>query len=527
MKLKKIILASVLAIGSLLSANQALGLDQRFTPAEKLRFTEAIISGYYVDDVNSDSIVEEGIKAMLKTLDPHSAYSTMEETKALNEPLEGKFSGIGVQFNMSTDTVYVVQTISGGPSERAGILPGDRIIAADDSVIAGKKLPNSSILKILRGPKGSKVNLTVKRIGETEPINFVVIRDDIPINSVDAAYMVTPGIGYISLTRFAEDSPKEVAEAIIKLQKKGMKKLILDLEGNGGGYLGSAVDLASLFLNKGDTVVYTEGRRQAPIHYTVETKRPLFSGDLAVMVDQYSASASEITAGALQDNDRATIVGRRTFGKGLVQRPFPLPDGSMIRLTVSRYHTPTGRLIQKPYEKGKGEEYAMDLNDRYENGELWSADSIHFDESQKYRTLKKGRTVYGGGGIMPDVFVPLDTTYNSKYYRDLIARNILNPYVLNYLDSNRSRLQKAYPTQDAFFENFTVGPDVIEELVAKGETEGLERNDEQLQRSLPIIEAVIKGLLARDLYEDGIYVRATNPLNPVFNEALRVLQESK
>lgn len=525
MKLTKIFLATALSLCSLLTTVRAQGFEQKFTPAEKLRIAEAIISGYYVEEVNSDSIVEEGIKAMLKTLDPHSAYSTTEETKALNEPLEGKFSGIGVQFNMSTDTVYVVQTISGGPSERAGILPGDRIIAADDSVIAGKKLPNSSILKILRGPKGSTVNLKVKRLGESEPINFVVVRDDIPINSVDAAYMVTPEIGYISLARFAEDSPREVAEAIEKLEKKGMKKLILDLEGNGGGFLGSAVELSSLFLNKGDMVVYTEGRSQRPAYYYVETSRPLFTGDIAVMVDQYSASASEITAGALQDNDRATIVGRRTFGKGLVQRPFPLPDGSMIRLTVSRYHTPTGRLIQKPYEKGKGEEYAMDLNERFENGELWSADSIHFDESQKFSTLKKGRTVYGGGGIMPDVFVPLDTTYNTKYYRDLIARNILNPYVLGYLDNNRSRLQKAYPTQDEFFDKYVVGPEMIEEMVAKGEAAGLERNDEQLQRSLPIIKAVIKGLLARDLYEDGIYVRATNPLNPVFLEALRVLQE--
>ncbi len=528
MKFRQILLASAIStIACLTSFFQAAGKEsQQIPPGEKLRFVEAIIDNYYVDSVNNDSIAEEGIKAMLKTLDPHSAYSNAEETKALNEPLEGKFSGIGVQFNMSTDTVYVIQTISGGPSERVGIRPGDRIIAADDSVIAGKKLPNSSILKILRGPKGSKVNLKVKRTGEPELIDFVVIRDDIPINSVDAAYMVTPEIGYISLTRFAEDSPQEVADAIVRLQNQGMKKLILDLESNGGGYLGSAVDLVSLFLDKGDMVVYTEGRTQRPAYYYVETSRPLFTGDIAVMVDQYSASASEITAGALQDNDRATIVGRRTFGKGLVQRPFPLPDGSMIRLTVSRYHTPTGRLIQKPYVNGKGDEYAMDLNERYENGELWSADSIHFDENQKYRTLKKGRTVYGGGGIMPDVFVPLDTTYNSKYYRDLVAKNILNPYVLGYIDTNRQLLQNAYPNQDAFFEGFSVTPDMVEDLVARGEAEGVERNDEQLQRSLPIIEAVIKGLLARDLYEDGIYVRATNPLNPVFIEALKVLQES-
>lgn len=526
MRLKKIVFATAMASVLLSGTLHGLAQEKKFSAADKLRFAEGIIQNYYVDDVDADSLVEEGIRAMLKTLDPHSTYTTPDETKALNEPLEGKFSGIGIQFNMSTDTVYVVQTISGGPSERVGILPGDRIIAADDSVIAGKKLPNSSILKILRGPKGSQVNLKVKRMGEPDLIDFVVVRDDIPINSVDAAYMVTPEIGFISLTRFAENSGEEVAEAIVKLQKQGMTKLILDLESNGGGYLGSAVDLASLFLDQGDMVVYTEGRTLRPSYYHVETPEPLFTGNVVVMVDQHSASASEITAGALQDNDRATIVGRRTFGKGLVQRPFTMPDGSMIRLTVSRYHTPTGRLIQKPYEKGKGEEYAMDIAERYDKGELWTADSIHFDESQKYLTLKKGRTVYGGGGIMPDVFVPVDTTYNSKYYRDLVARNILNPYVVGFIDSNRERLLSTYPTQDAFFEGFIVTPEMVEALVARGEAEGLERNDEQLQRSLPLIEAVLKGLLVRDLYEDGIYARAINPLNPTFNEALRVLQET-
>lgn len=509
-----------LALANLMAQVEA----EQFTSGDKLRYTDYIINRFYVDEVNEDSIVEQAIIAMLKTLDPHSAYSTTEETKELNEPLEGKFSGIGIQFNMSTDTVYVVQTISGGPSEKVGIIPGDRIIAADDSVIAGKKLPNSAVIKVLRGEKGSTVRLKVKRSNEPELIEFVVVRDDIPINSVDAYYMVTPEIGYVSLTRFAEESAKEVAEAIIKLQAQGMKKLILDLEDNGGGYLGSAVELASLFLNKGDNIVYTKGRNQEPQYFNVESPEPLFNGPLVVMVNQYSASASEITAGALQDNDRATIVGRRTFGKGLVQRPFPFPDGSMIRLTVSRYYTPTGRLIQKHYENGKGDEYALDILDRYENGELWSADSIHFDESQKFSTLKNGRTVYGGGGIMPDNFVPLDTTYNSRYYRDLIAKNILNPYILGYLDSNRDQLLKQYPNQDTFYEGFYVTDSMISDLVAKAQAEGVEPNDEQLARSRKLLEAVIRGLLARDLYEDGVYTRSTNELNPVFIEAVRVLE---
>lgn len=493
------------------------------SPSRKLGYAEAIIENFYVDDVNSDSVVTEGIIAMLKTLDPHSSYSTPTETKELNEPLEGKFSGIGVQFNMSTDTVYVLQTTTGGPSEKVGIRPGDRIIAADDSVIAGKKLPNSSILKILRGPKGSKVKLTVLRDGKN--IDFMVTRDDIPINSVDGVYMVTPEVGYIRLTRFAEDSGREVAEAIMKLRKQGMQKLILDLEYNGGGYLGSAYDIASLFLNKGDLVVYTQGKNADPMYYTVESARPFFTGPVAVMVNQHSASASEIVSGALQDNDRATIVGRRTFGKGLVQRPFPFPDGSMIRLTVARYYTPSGRSIQKHYEKGKGEEYMLDLLNRYDSGELWSADSIKFDESQKYKTLKEGRTVYGGGGIMPDEFVPVDTSYYTAYYRDVMAKGVLPVYCLNYVDKHRKELLKKYPTEDALFDNFKISQQMIDDIVARAKEEGVEPNPEQLAVSRPEIEAIMMGYITNDLYEDGNYIRALNPLNPVFNKALETISK--
>ena len=326
-----------------------------YTNAQKLATAQKIIENFYVEDVNSDSITEEAIIAMLKTLDPHSSYASPEETKELNEPLEGKFSGIGVSFNFTTDTVYVIQTVTGGPSEKVGILPGDRIITADDSIIAGKKIPANDIKKILRGPKGSKIRLGVMRGGNPELIDFLVTRDDIPINSVDAVYMATPEIGYLRLTRFAESSAEEVADAVKKLQKQGMKKLIIDLQGNGGGYLAPAVDIASLFLQKGDKVVSMRGRAVPDRDYTVEKGKPLFSGPIAVLVDQLSASASEILSGALQDNDRATIIGRRTFGKGLVQRPFPFPDGSMVRLTIARYYTPVGRCIQKHYDKGHGQ----------------------------------------------------------------------------------------------------------------------------------------------------------------------------
>ncbi|MCC8118976.1 MAG: S41 family peptidase [Bacteroidales bacterium] len=496
--------------------------QDEFSPARKLMYADYIIENFYVEDVDADSVVTEGIIAMLKTLDPHSSYSTPEETKDLNEPLEGKFSGIGVQFNMSTDTVYVIQTISGGPSEKVGIRPGDRIVAANDTVIAGKKLQNSQVLKTLRGPKGSKVKLSVLRDGEM--IDFMVVRDDIPINSVDGTYMVTPEIGYISLSRFAEDSGQEVADAIEKLQGQGMKKLILDLENNGGGYLKAAHDIASLFLEPGDLIVYTKGKSTEPVYYRMEQSAPLFTGPMAVMVDQYSASAAEIVSGALQDNDRATIVGRRTFGKGLVQRPFPFPDGSMIRLTVSRYYTPTGRSIQKPYEKGKGEEYQLDLLNRYKSGELWSRDSIHFDENQVFHTLKKGRIVHGGGGIIPDEFVPVDTSYYTDYYRDLMAKGAIPQFTLNYIDHNREQLKAEYPTEDAFFATFQVSPEIIEGLVAKGQELGVGPNPEELETSRPVIEAIIKGYLTRDLYEYGTYVRATNPLNPVFLKAVEVLQ---
>ncbi len=509
-----------LACAALWQAN-AQTEAEKFSPTRKIGYAEAIIENFYVEDVNADSIVSEGIIAMLKTLDPHSSYSSPDETKELTEPLEGKFSGIGVQFNMTTDTVYVIQTVSGGPSEKVGIRPGDRIVSANDTIIAGRKLPNSKVIKVLRGPKGSKVKLGVKRDGEM--IDFIVTRDDIPVNSVDGVYMVTPEIGYIRLTRFAEESGQEVKDAIKKLQAQGMTKLILDLEDNGGGYLKAAYDIASMFLNKGDMIVYTQGRNSEPVYYRVEDAKPLFEGPLAIMVNQYSASASEIVSGAIQDNDRGTIVGRRTFGKGLVQRPFPFPDGSMIRLTVSRYYTPSGRSIQKPYTKGKGEEYVLDMLNRYESGELWSADSVHLDKSKEYRTLRRNRVVYGGGGIMPDEFVPADTSYYSAYYRDLMAKSVLPQYCLSYVDRNRASLRQKYPAENDFFKHFDVSNDMIEDVVAKASADGIERNDEQLQRSRPVIEAIIKGYLARDIYEDGTYVRATNPLDPVFNKAVEVL----
>ena len=518
--MKKILIALAVAL-SLFAGAQ----NREFNPSQKLRYAEGIISNFYVEEIAEDSLVDEAIKAMLATLDPHSQYSTPDETRELNQPLEGKFSGIGIMFNMVKDTVYVIQTTVGGPSEKAGLRPGDRIISANDTIIAGKGLKNSQVIKTLRGPKGSQVTLKVKRGGVAEPIDFVLRRDDIPIYSVDDVYMANDSIGYIRISRFAESTAEEVAKSIKKLRSKGMRHVILDLEDNGGGYLGAAVQLAAQFLPQGTPVVSTRGMRSEPMTFSVETGGGDSRSRVVVMVNQYSASASEILAGALQDNDRGLVVGRRTFGKGLVQRPFPFPDGSMIRLTTARYYTPAGRCIQKPYEKGKGEDYHLDMLNRYKSGELWSADSIHFDEKLKCTTLGAGRTVYGGGGIMPDVFVPVDTTFFTTYYRDLIAKGIVNTFIVDYVEKNRNGLLNKYPDEDKFFATFSPGEELEKALIESADKEGLPYNDEQWQRSALMIRAMLKGLMARDLYENGSYVRATNPYNPVYIEALKLISD--
>lgn len=520
----KILLVSLLAMASF-AVKASPQAPQVFTPDQKLRYAEAIIENFYVDSVNADTLVVEAIQAMLKTLDPHSAYSSKKETEELTQPLDGKFSGIGIQFSVVRDTVCVVQTTIGGPAAAVGIMPGDRIVYVNDSIFTWPKIGNNDVTKVLRGPKGSVANLRVKRAGNPELIDFRIVRDDIPIYSVDGAYMVTPEVGYIRVSRYAEDTPNEVARAIDRLKTKGMRQLIIDLEGNGGGYLGAAYGMASEFLKNGDLVVSTMGSSQPRQELRVEHGGGNNDIDrVVVMVDQFSASASEILAGALQDHDRAVIVGRRTFGKGLVQRPFPFPDGSMMRLTTSRYYTPSGRSIQKPYVKGKGEEYQLDLLNRYKSGELWSADSIHFDESKKVYTLRNHRPVYGGGGIMPDAFVPVDTSYYTTYYRDLVAKGVVNRYVTDYLDAHRTALLAQYPDEDAFAAGFDAAQ-MMPGLVEAGDKEGVKPDDEKLAVSAPMLQGILKGLLERDLYENGSYMRSVNPLNPVFNRALEIITD--
>lgn len=522
---------SVLAVCLLPLATQAQGKDKgefKLTPDRKLLMAEQVIERFYVDSVDAGNMVQDAIVAMLKTLDPHSSYSDPEETKELTTPLEGNFSGIGVQFNMLNDTLFVIQTTSGGPSEKVGILPGDRIVQAGDSVIAGRKLPNSRIIKILRGPRGSEVDLKVLRRGEAQPIVFHVVRDDIPVYSVDAAYMADPTTGYIRVSRFGEETDKEFEAALEKLRKQGMQNLIVDLEDNGGGYLQAAHQLASHFLDKGDMVVYTDAPKMGRTVYAVEKPGNFNKGRLVIMANQYSASASEILSGAVQDNDRGLIVGRRTFGKGLVQRPFPFPDGSMIRLTVSRYYTPSGRSIQKPYAPGDEESYRKDMLHRYEAGEFSSADSIHLPDSLRFETLHNHRPVYGGGGIMPDLFVPIDTTAFTPYYRNLVAKGILNRFCITYVDRNRSQLNREYPDVDAFIAKFSVDSAMIDDIVKLGVADSVKLDSVQLERSRPMIETIVKGVIARDLFDTSAYFRVVNPqLSPVYREALGLINDER
>lgn len=506
----------------LLAAVAQFASAEEFTPAQKLRMAEYAIEKFYVDDVNSSELVENAIKGMLEHLDPHSSYTDPEETSEMTEQLDGEFEGIGIQFQMKEDTLYVIQTIAGGPSERVGILAGDRIVMVNDTAIAGVKMKQRDIMKRLRGKKGTMVEVLVKRGNEN--ISFRIKRDKIPVTSIDAAYMIAPGVGYIRLSRFGEKSYQEFMEKVKLLKKQGMERLIFDLSDNGGGYLNSATQLANEFLSAGNLIVYTEGRRSSRHATNATGFGSLKDMKIAVVVNQYSASASEIFSGAIQDWDRGVVVGRRTFGKGLVQRPFPFADGSLIRLTIARYYTPSGRCIQKPYDKGN-DAYARDIIDRYNNGELTSADSIHFPDSLRYTTLRSKRVIYGGGGIMPDRFVPFDTTQYTKYYRSLVAKGVINTFSVNYVDKNRKQLKRQYKTEKDFCSRFSVSDDMVEELTQLGLREKVEINKEELKTSAPLIRRVLKSMIARDLWTMDAYFRVYNEENDIVQEALRIISD--
>lgn len=491
--------------------------------AEKLDALMSMINYAYVDSIDEKKISDDAIRNLLKELDPHSVYIPAEELKEVNEPLVGNFEGIGVQFSILEDTIMITQTISGGPSEKLGLRAGDRIVKIDGNSVANIGIKNNDVLKKLRGNKGTKVKVDVYRRGNNELIPFTITRDKIPLYSVDASYMVTPTVGYIKISRFADSTVEEFKQALEKLKAQRVESLILDLSDNGGGYLNRAIELADEFLSNGKEVVYTIGRNN-PRQDNYSTSVGGFEkGKVVVLVNESSASASEIVSGALQDWDRALIVGRRTFAKGLVQKPYPLPDGSAVRLTIARYYTPSGRCIQKHYEPGD-ENYDMDISMRYQHGELYHADSIKFIDSLKCKTMG-GREVFGGGGIMPDVFVGLDTSLSSKYYDELRRNGTLNEFTLNYVDANRAMLLSKYKDVYQFKNEFKITKDFLEEFIAYAEKKNIKRNSEGIKTSEKLITTQLKALIARDLWDTNAYYVIINDINVFMVKALQCLQD--
>ncbi len=471
--MKQILFSLFLLISSLLTA-QTLDKTELLSTDNKMSFTLNMIRYYYAEKPDMPKIVEKGIVNMLKELDPHSVYITKEDVQKMNEPLIGNFDGVGISFQIMKDTIHVVDVIRGGPSEKVGVMPGDKIIKVDDKIATGDSIKNDFVFKNLRGVKGTKVSLTIERRGRKEPIIFEIIRDKIPITSVDTWFMLDKTLGYIRLDRFAQKSTEEVVEAIQDLQKQGMKELIFDLRGNGGGYLDVAFKICDEFLSDEKLLVYTEGVSSPRYDFKAERKGTFEKGKIVVLIDESSASASEIVSGAIQDWDRGVIIGRRSFGKGLVQRPFNLPDGSQIRLTTSRYYTPSGRCIQKPWDDGL-DSYYNDYMKRFQHKELITPDSISFPDSLKYSTAN-GRIVYGGGGIMPDVFVPIDTSRASDYLINLRSKGIFNNFTMQWVDDNRTTFLKQNPTFDDFNKTYP-SLNLMKEFTAYAQKEGVEHND--------------------------------------------------
>jgi carboxyl-terminal processing protease len=484
------------------------------------------IDRYYVDSVNQKELVEDAIIEMLKKLDPHSSYLTKKEAEETNEPLQGNFEGIGISFNILYDTIFIISPISGGPSEKVGILAGDRIVKVDGINVAGIGITNEDVYRLLRGEKNTKVTVTILRRYVNELLDFTITRDKIPIYSIDASYKVKDDIGYIKINRFSMTTIVEFIEAVEKLKSQNVNNLILDLSGNGGGYLDIAVKLADQFLNNEKLIVYTEGINNPRREYLSTLKGVFETGNIVIIIDEGSASASEIVAGAIQDWDRGIIIGRRSFGKGLVQRPLKLPDSSMVRLTVARYYTPTGRLIQKPYDMSKSE-YDNDIINRYNNGELSHKDSIHFPDSLKYNTLKNSRIVYGGGGIMPDFFIPIDTSFYSDYYRDLLRRGILNRFTLKYIENNRTRFESRYLTFNDFKINFEVTDKLLNELIEFANKEDLFKDKEAIEISGEKIKLLIKAYIARDLWSSSEFYEIMNENEVKYQKAIDILDNWK
>ena len=490
----------------------------------KLMIAESMITRFYVDSVNETKMVEEGIKAMLKQLDPHSTYSDPKEVRSLMEAMQGNFDGIGVQFNIVEDTLLVIQTTPNGPSEKVGVLAGDRIVSVNDTAIAGVKMDRYDIMRRLRGKKGTKAHIEVVRRGVNRLIPFDIIRDKISTSTIDAAYMLDKKRGYIRISSFGQKTHKEFVEKLDSLQKQGMNDLVLDLRSNGGGLLQASVDIANEFLQQNELIVYTQGRVFPRYDYLAKGGGRFNKGRVVVLIDENTASAAEILSGAIQDWDRGIIVGRRSFGKGLVQRPLDLPDGSMIRLTIARYHTPSGRNIQKPY--GDSIPYRDDLMQRYNRGELTNADSIHFPDSLKVYTKRLNRPVYGGGGIMPDYFVSLDTTKYTQYHRDLARKGTIIQTTLKYLDTKRDEMKKKYPTFEEYKKEFKVDEELLAIMRRQAERDSVKlKDEEEYKSSLPMISRQMKALLARDLWDMSEFYQIYNEDDETVMKAMELIKE--
>lgn len=517
------VLFAILSLGASAQMRVRMGED---SPLRKLQLAEMLVNNFYVDSVDENKLVEDAIRGMLDKLDPHSSYTNAKETKDMNESLQGNFDGIGVQFNMVEDTLVVIQPIAKGPSEKVGIVAGDRIVAVNDTAIAGVKMPRDKIMMRLRGPKGTVVKLSVVRREVKDTLVFNVTRDKIPVKSLDASYMIRPNVGYIRIGSFGATTYDEFMAAVEKLKKQGMKNLLLDLQENGGGYLQAAVKIANEFLPKDDLIVYASGLRSPRMDYKANGNGRLLDGKVVVLVNEFTASAAEIVSGALQDNDRGEVVGRRTFGKGLVQRPFDMPDGSMIRLTIAHYYTPSGRCIQKPYKKGDAKDYYKDFENRLKHGELMNADSIHFADSLKFYTLRKHRVVYGGGGIMPDYFVPLDTMTYTKYHRQLVAKGIVNESVLRYIDNNRKKLKKQYPSFEKYLTAFIVPETLIADIRKAAEKKEVKpKDEEERSKTLPYLNNQLKALIARDIWDMDEYFQIINETSDIVKKGLETIMK--
>ena len=518
--MKRIVLSLLIVLGVFTGATaQKANMDAR-----KLQLALFAISNLYVDSTSETKLVEDAIVGMLDKLDPHSNYMDPEETKEMTEPLQGNFDGIGIQFNMLTDTLYVIQVIPGGPSEKVGLMAGDRIVTVDDSLFVGKKVTNERAMRTLKGPKGSQVKLGIKRTGEKDLLHFNITRGDIPQNTVDAAYMLNDDIGYVKVSKFGRTSHVELLNALAQLNHKKCKGLIIDLRGNTGGYMEAAIRMVNEFLPEGKLIVYTQGRKYPRAEEFANGTGSCQKMPLVVLIDEGSASASEIFTGAIQDNDRGTVVGRRSFGKGLVQQPIDFSDGSAIRLTIARYYTPSGRCIQRPYESGKDRNYELDLYTRYEHGEFFSRDSIKQNESERYNT-SLGRTVYGGGGIMPDIFVPQDTTGVTSYLSTVINRGLTIQFTFQYTDNNRKKLSQ-YETEEELL-NYLRHQGLVEQFVRFADSKGVKRRNILIQKSYKLLEKNLFGNIIYNMLGLEAYLQYFNKTDATVIKGIEILEKGE